>query len=67
MLSRGLSCWRLIAIGFVLVLFGFVVPFLMCIQVMAPSFALCFLSFSASVTGVLLGIIGVSEYSEICF
>jgi hypothetical protein len=57
--------WRIIVIGFVLVLFGFVVPFLMCIKVMAPSFALGFLSFGASVTGVLLGIIGVSWYTEI--
>lgn len=65
MFSRRIRYWQITGTGLVMVLFGFIVPFLMCIQVMAPSFALCFLSFGTSVAGVLLGIVGVSEYSEI--
>jgi len=65
MFSKRLPHRRIIVAGFVLVLFGFAVPFLMCIQVMAPSFFLCLLSFGASVSGVLLGIVGAAWYSEI--
>jgi len=65
MISKWVRQWRIIVIGYVLVLVGFVVPFLMCIQVMAPSFALGFLSLGASVAGSLLGIIGVAEYGQI--
>jgi hypothetical protein len=65
MFSSRQLYWRIILSGFVLVLFGLAVPFLMCIKLMVPSFALCFLSFGASVAGVLLGIVGASEQSEI--
>lgn len=65
MFSRRRSYLCIIAIGFLLVLFGFAMPFLMCIKLVVPSFFLSFLSFSASVSGVLLAIVGVSEHSEI--
>jgi hypothetical protein len=52
----------LIALGFVLVLFGFVAPFLMVIRLIEPSFALSFLSHAASVGGLFLGMIGSATY-----
>jgi hypothetical protein len=51
-----------IAVGFALVLFGFVAPFLMVLRVIEPSFALSFLSHAASVSGLFLGLIGSALY-----
>jgi len=56
--------WKIIAIGFVLVLFGFLAPFLMVIKVIEASLLLSFLSHGASVSGLLLGIIGAAMYSR---
>lgn len=57
--------WKIIAIGFVLVLFGFLAPFLMVIKVVKASLLLSFLSHGASVSGLLLGIIGAAMYSRL--
>jgi hypothetical protein len=56
---------KIIAIGFVLVLFGFLAPFLMVIKVIETSYVLSFLSHAASVSGLLLGIIGAAMYSRL--
>jgi hypothetical protein len=56
---------KLIFIGFLLVLFGFLVPFLMVIKVMEPSFFWSFLSYGASVAGLFLGIVGGSLYVRV--
>lgn len=53
---------KILALGFVLVLFGAVAPVLMVIRVVEPSFLLSFLSFGASVAGLLLGIVGIAFY-----
>jgi membrane associated rhomboid family serine protease len=52
----------MIAIGFVLVLLGFVVPFLMVIRMIEPNLALSFISHGASVGGLFLGILGSALY-----
>jgi len=57
--------WKIVAIGFVLVLFGFLAPFLMVIRVIEASFVLSFLSYGASVSGLLLGIIGAAMHSRL--
>ncbi|MBC8262895.1 MAG: hypothetical protein H8E47_02060 [Anaerolineales bacterium] len=57
--------WKIIAIGFVLVLFGFLAPFLMVLKVIEASFVLSFISHGASVSGLLLGIIGAAMYSRL--
>ena len=54
---------RLIVIGFFLVLFGFVGPFLMVLGLVEASFALSFLSHAASVGGLFLGMIGTAMYA----
>lgn len=53
---------KIIVIGFLLVLFGFLAPFLMVIKVIEASFVLSFLSHGASVSGLILGIIGAVMY-----
>ena len=59
---RAMQPWKLILIGFVLVLFGFVAPFLMVMRVVPSSFILNFLSYGASVVGLFLGLIGAALY-----
>jgi hypothetical protein len=52
--------WAIIGLGFVLVLAGFVIPFLMVMRIIQPSFALSFFSYAASTAGLFLGIIGIA-------
>lgn len=52
----------LIAIGFVLVVFGFVAPLLMVVQIIQPNFLVSFLSHGASVAGLFLGVLGGALY-----
>jgi hypothetical protein len=52
----------LFIIGFVLVLIGFVLPFLMVLKVIEATFFLSFLSFITSTAGLFLGIIAVGFY-----
>ena len=53
---------KMITFGFVLVLFGFIAPFLMMLRILPPSFMLSFLSFGASVAGLMLGMVGAALY-----
>lgn len=54
--------WVLILIGLVLSLMGVALPLLMVIQVIASTFFLNFFSFTASMSGLILGIMGASLY-----
>ncbi len=54
----------LIVIGFFLVLFGFVAPFLIVLGVLKSTFALNFISYAASVGGLFMGIIGAAWYTR---
>jgi hypothetical protein len=49
--------------GFFLVVAGFVLPFLMVLQVIPSTFFLNFLAYGASFSGLLLGIIGSAVYT----
>ena len=55
---------RILVVGFLLVLFGVAVPLLTVIQLIEASFFWLFLSFTASVAGVLLGVIGAAYYTR---
>ena len=61
----GIQPWKLIVIGCVLVLLGFVLPFLMVVRVLESSLFLNFLSYGASVGGLFLGLIGAAMYVRI--
>ena len=56
---------RAFVIGFFLVLFGFIGPFLMVLNVIPSSFWFSFISHAASVSGLFLGLIGVSNYIQV--
>ncbi len=52
----------IIGIGFGLVLLGFVIPLLEVMQILKSTFALNFISYAASTTGLILGIVGAALY-----
>ncbi len=54
--------WHLIRIGFALSVLGVALPFLMVIQVLQSTFFLNFLSFTSSLVGLILGIIGATLF-----
>ena len=62
---RPLNHRTIFLIGFVLVLLGAVLPFLMVMRAIQPSFFLSFFSFTASVSGLFLGVIGAAYYIRI--
>lgn len=54
-----------ILLGFLLVVAGFVLPFLMVMRVVPPNWILSFLSYGASITGVILGLVGAALWTRI--
>ena len=54
--------WHLIFLGFILSMMGVIFPFLMVIQILPSTFFLNFFSYTASMIGLFLGIIGASRY-----
>ena len=56
---------NLILIGFLLLVLGVVLPFLMILQTIPSTFFLNFFSYLASLTGLILGIIGAALYVRI--
>ena len=53
----------ILVIGFLLIFLGGVVlPFLMVLHIVQPTFFLVFLSFTSSTIGLFLGLIGAAEY-----
>lgn len=54
--------WSLILIGFLLSVTGVGLPFLMLIHMVESTFFLNFFSFTASMSGLILGIIGAAYY-----
>jgi hypothetical protein len=63
MLIRKDPRWILV-IGFVLVLIGAVLPWLMVMQVIRSTFFINFFSFGCTVAGLLLGIVGAAYYAR---
>jgi len=56
--------WNLILIGFFLSVLGIALPFLMLMHIFPSTFFLNFFAFTASMTGLILGIIGASIYVQ---
>jgi len=54
--------WNLVFLGFLLSLLGVGLPLLMVIHIVPSTFFLNFLSFIASMTGLIAGIVGASLY-----
>lgn len=53
-----------ILVGFLLVFLGFLLPLLMVIRVLESTFFLNFFSYTASVTGLFLGIVSAAYYAR---
>ena len=58
----SLSPLKIILIGFALVVLGAVLPFLMVLHILESTFFLNFFSYSASLVGLFLGLIGSAYY-----
>ena len=52
----------MIGLGFILVVLGFVLPFLMVLQIVQSSFLLNFVAYGSSIAGLFLGILGASSF-----
>ena len=51
-----------LAVGFVLILIGFLVPFLIVLEILESSLILNFSAYGASLVGLVLSLYGVSHY-----
>ncbi len=58
-----MSSLTIIAIGVVLLLAGFLLPFLMVLRVIEPGFALSFLAHLSSIVGLLAALYGIFDYA----
>ena len=56
---------KIIVIGFFLVLFGFLGPFLMVLDLLPTTYLLSFLSYAASIAGLFMGLIGTASMVKI--
>ena len=59
-----MNSWLLIAISFVLILAGFLVPFLMVLRLLEPGFVLSLSVHFASLGGLVLALYGASHYTS---
>lgn len=57
--------WKLLVAGFVLLLLGVLLPFLMVLRVIPSTFFLNFFAYTASFLGMILGMIGAVLYGRI--
>jgi len=62
---RPQSPRKLIVIGLVLVLLGFILPVLMVIDVLEATLLLSFFAYGASIGGLLLGLIGTVQITKL--
>ena len=53
---------KLIIVGFVLLLVGVVLPFLMVLRLVESTFLLNFLAYSSSTAGLVLGFVCIAQY-----
>jgi hypothetical protein len=59
-----LRYYRLLIIGFLLVLGGVVIPFLTMIDVIQPNFIILFGSYAGSLIGIVLGLVWSAGYVQ---
>jgi len=60
---RGVNPITLMIVGFVLMLIGVILPLLMVVKVLESTFFLNFFSYTSSLLGMILGIIGTAFYA----
>mgnify|MGYP001081111339 CR=1 FL=1 len=57
--------WKLLVVAFVLLLLGLLLPLFMVLGLLPSTFFLNFLAYAASISGLILGMIGIVLYSRI--
>jgi hypothetical protein len=60
-----MSRWQpkyLLIVAFLLLVLGFILPFLMILRVIPSTFFLNFLAYTSSVIGLVMGLIGIAVY-----
>jgi hypothetical protein len=62
---KEISPRLILFIGFLLVLAGAVLPFLMLLQIFPASFWLGALSYTTTISGLFLGLIGAASYVQL--
>ena len=55
---------RLIIVAIVLLLIGVILPFLMVLQLLESTLALNFISYGCSTAGLILGFVGIAQYTR---
>ena len=64
MLDR-LSPVQMMIIGFILLVIGFVLPFVMVLRLIEPTLLLGFVSYLTSLVGLVIGLMGVVFYGRV--
>lgn len=59
-----LSPLQLILLGFILLVIGFILPFLMVLQILESTLLLNFVAYLASLFGLIIGVIGIVTYTQ---
>ena len=54
-----LSPFQLVLLGFVLLVIGFILPFLMVLQLLESTLLLNFVAYLASLFGLIIGLVGI--------
>lgn len=62
---KWLTPTRMIIIGFLLMVMGVILPFLMVIKVLESTFFLNFFSYTSSLLGMIIGFIGTAFYVHV--
>jgi len=61
---KQLTPLRMILLGFVLLVLGFVLPFSMLLQILPSTLPLNFVAYLSSLFGLVIGIVGLVLYSQ---
>ncbi len=59
-----LSPVQLILIGFVMLVIGFALPFVMVMRIVEPTLLLNFIAYLSSLFGLIIGVIGIVLYTR---
>jgi hypothetical protein len=59
-----ISPLQLMLIGFVLMVIGILLPLAMVLRIVEPTLELGFLAYGASILGLVLGVLGVVQFSR---
>lgn len=59
---RELPLWQVILIGFVLVMAGFVLAWLLALRVVPSTFLLNLVAYAMSIVGLMIGLVGSAWY-----